>query len=73
MESPQAQKIAAFSPQLAFEAEAAFLRLRRRKIFDVCCEGRKKVGKGQEALFYYITQRTKKMLIAIISFKGKTS
>ena len=34
-------------------------------------EGRK-VGKGEEALFYYITRRMKKMLIAIISFKGKT-
>ena len=34
-------------------------------------EGRK-VGKEKEALFYYITRRMKKMLIAIISFKGKT-
>jgi len=32
-------------------------------------EGRK-VGKGEEAHFYYITRRMKKMLIAIISFKG---
>ena len=34
-------------------------------------EGRK-VGKGEEAIFYYITRRMKKMVIAIISFKGKT-
>jgi len=31
-----------------------------------------KVGKGEEALFYYITRRMQTMLIAIISFKGKT-
>ena len=33
----------------------------------------RKVGKGEEALFYYITRRMKNMLIAIISFKGKTA
>jgi len=32
----------------------------------------RKVGKAEEALFYYITRRMKKMLIAIISFKGRT-
>ena len=34
-------------------------------------EGRK-AGKGEEALFYYITRRTKQIHIAIIPFKGKT-